>query len=55
MTDRLTRRPRLGLSTPVQIAVLALLAGAAHAQSTPPADAPAPAPQACGVCEDYAP
>jgi len=46
MTDRLTRRPRLGLSTPVQIAVLALLAGAAHAQSTPPADAPAPAPQA---------
>ncbi|WP_343604441.1 TonB-dependent receptor [Roseateles sp.] len=41
MTDRLIRRPRLGLASPIQIAVLALLASAAHAQS-----AEAPAPQA---------
>ena len=43
MTDRFIRRPRLGLTTPVQFAVLALLAGAAHAQST---EGAAPAPQA---------
>lgn len=41
MTDRSPRRPRLGLATPVQLAVLALVAGSVHAQS-----AEAPAPQA---------
>ncbi len=39
-----SRRPRFGLATPVHVAVLALMAGAVHAQSGPDA-APAPAPQ----------
>ncbi|UXH78081.1 TonB-dependent receptor [Roseateles amylovorans] len=39
-----SRRPRFGLATPVHLAVLALMAGAVHAQSGPN-DSPAPAPQ----------
>ncbi|SEL79427.1 iron complex outermembrane recepter protein [Roseateles sp. YR242] len=45
MTTASSRRPAIGLVTPVQMAVLALMAGAVHAQQAPESPAPQAAPQ----------